>query len=74
MWGQVYCAGDKYSRQKAVDGLDRILPEEKQARMKAVAPLYETMPQGRVRRADRRAVQGLRAVTVATARRDARAA
>ena len=44
MWGQVYAAGDKYSRQKAVDGLDRILPEDKQARMKAVAPLYGTMP------------------------------
>jgi hypothetical protein len=44
MWGQVYLAGDKYSRQKAVNGLDRILPQEKQARMKAVAPLYDTMP------------------------------
>ena len=44
MWGQVYAAGDKYSRQKAVDGLDRILPKDKAARMKAVAPLYETMP------------------------------
>ena len=44
MWGQVYSAGDKYSRQKAVDGLDRILPKEKEARMKAVAPLYDTMP------------------------------
>ena len=44
MWGQVYAAGDKYSRQKAVDGLERILPEDKAARMKAAAPLYETMP------------------------------
>jgi tetratricopeptide (TPR) repeat protein len=44
MWGQVYAAGDKYSRQKAVDGLERILPENKTARMKAAAPLYETMP------------------------------
>ena len=44
MWGQVYAAGDKYSRQKAVDGLDRILPQDKQARMKAVAPLVDTMP------------------------------
>jgi len=44
MWGQVYSAGDKYARQKAVVGLERILPKEKQARMKAVAPLYGTMP------------------------------
>jgi tetratricopeptide (TPR) repeat protein len=44
MWGQVYLAGDKYSQRKAVDGLDRILPKEKQARMKAVAPLFDTMP------------------------------
>lgn len=44
MWGQVYAAGDKYSRQKAVDGLERILPEDKTTRMKAVAPLYDTMP------------------------------
>jgi len=44
LWGQVYVAGDKYSRQKAVDGLERILPTDKAARMKAVAPLYGTMP------------------------------
>jgi len=44
MWGQVYAGGDKYSRQKAVDGLDRILPTDKVARMKAVAPLQSTMP------------------------------
>jgi len=44
MWGQVYAAGDKYSRKKAVDGLERILPTDKQARMKAVAPLVDTMP------------------------------
>ncbi len=44
MWGQVYAAGDKYSRQKAVDGLDSILPKEKEARMKALAPLVGTMP------------------------------
>jgi hypothetical protein len=43
MWGQVYEGGDKYSRQKAVDGLDRILPTDKVARMKAVAPLQRTM-------------------------------
>lgn len=44
MWGQAYLAGDKYARKKAVDGLERILPKQKEARMKAVAPLYETMP------------------------------
>jgi hypothetical protein len=43
MWGQVYAGGDKYARQKAVDGLDRILPTDKVARMKAVAPLQSTM-------------------------------
>jgi hypothetical protein len=44
MWGQVYASGDKYSRQKAVDGLEKILPPDKTARMKALAPLYDTMP------------------------------
>lgn len=43
MWGQVYEGGDKYARQKAVAGLDRILPTDKVARMKAVAPLQSTM-------------------------------
>jgi tetratricopeptide (TPR) repeat protein len=44
MWGQVYSAGDKYSRQKAVNGLNTLLPKGKTARMKALAPLYGTMP------------------------------
>jgi hypothetical protein len=44
MWGQVYLGGDKYVRQKAVTELDAILPTDKAARMKAVAPLYDTMP------------------------------
>ncbi len=44
LWGQVYSAGDKYSQQKAVAGLEKILPIDKAARMKAVAPLYSTMP------------------------------
>ena len=44
MWGQVYAAGDKYSRRKAVNGLERILSRDKAARMKAVAPLSGTMP------------------------------
>ena len=43
MWGQVYAAGDKYSRKKAVEGLERILPADKAARMKALAPLGDTM-------------------------------
>jgi hypothetical protein len=45
MWGQAYLAGDKYVRQRAVRELDKLLPEEKGARMKAVAPLYDTMPE-----------------------------
>lgn len=44
MLGQAYLAGDKYARDKAVTGLEFILPEDRDARMKAVAPLYETMP------------------------------
>jgi hypothetical protein len=45
MWGQAYLAGDKYARTRAVKELDAILPAEKGARMKALAPLYGTMPQ-----------------------------
>ncbi len=45
MWGQVYLAGDKYSRQRAIDGLDEILPRERDARMRALAPLVQTMPE-----------------------------
>ena len=44
IWGQVYADGDKYARQKAIAGLERILPKEKEARMKALAPLIGTMP------------------------------
>jgi hypothetical protein len=44
MWGQAYLAGDEYARHRAVDELNKILPTEKGARMKAVAPLYSTMP------------------------------
>jgi tetratricopeptide (TPR) repeat protein len=44
MFGQAYLAGDKYAREKAVIGLEAILPKGKEARMKAVAPLYDTMP------------------------------
>jgi hypothetical protein len=45
MWGQVYTAGDKYSREKAVKELSALLPKDKSARMKAVAPLQGTMSQ-----------------------------
>ena len=44
LWGQIYVEGDRYSRQKAVAGLDRILPKDKRARMNAVAPLVDTVP------------------------------
>jgi hypothetical protein len=44
LWGQVYEDGDRYMRQKAVDALDRILPTDKESRMKALAPLVGTMP------------------------------
>ena len=45
MWAQVYADGDKYSREKAVTALDDLLPEGKEERMRAVAPLAETMPE-----------------------------
>jgi hypothetical protein len=45
MWGQVYAEGDEYSRAKAVAGLQRLLPLEQGARMKALAPLVDTMPE-----------------------------
>jgi hypothetical protein len=44
MWGQLYLGGDKYVREKAVAGLEHILPKDRTARMKAVAPLHGTMP------------------------------
>lgn len=44
LWGQVYAHGDKYSRAKAVAGLEQVLPKDKTAREKALAPLYGTMP------------------------------
>jgi tetratricopeptide (TPR) repeat protein len=45
MWGQAYMGGDKYAQARAVRELDKLLPTEKGARMKALAPLYGTMPQ-----------------------------
>jgi len=44
MWGQVYLAGDKYSQQRAVDELNAILPKDKDARIRVLAPLASTMP------------------------------
>lgn len=44
MWGPIYTEGDKFARQKAVESLDTLLPKGKEARMKAVVPLYQTMP------------------------------
>jgi tetratricopeptide (TPR) repeat protein len=44
MWGQAYLAGDKYAREKAVDGILSTLPEGREAKLKALAPLSETMP------------------------------
>lgn len=44
MWGPIYTDGDKFARQKAVESLDTLLPKGKEARMKAVVPLYQTMP------------------------------
>jgi len=44
LWTQVYCQGDKYSRQKAVTALDGLLPAGKVARERAVARLEPTVP------------------------------
>ncbi len=44
MWGPIFTEGDKFAREKAVASLDYLLPKGKEARMKAVAPLYQTMP------------------------------
>ena len=44
MWGQAYMGGDKYVQARAVSELDKLLPTEKGARMKALAPLVGTMP------------------------------
>ncbi|MEZ5125664.1 MAG: hypothetical protein R2826_05390 [Thermoleophilia bacterium] len=45
LWGQVYLAGNEYTRQRAVDGLEQILPTDKDKRMQALAPLALTMPE-----------------------------
>jgi hypothetical protein len=44
LWTQVYCQGDKYAQQKAVDALNKLLPKEKVAREKAVAALEPVVP------------------------------
>jgi tetratricopeptide (TPR) repeat protein len=45
MYGQAYLVGDKYARQRAVEGLDAFLPADKETRMRALAPLVGTMPE-----------------------------
>jgi hypothetical protein len=45
LWGQVYMAGDKFSRGKAIAGLERILPTDPAKRRQALAPLALTMPE-----------------------------
>lgn len=45
MWGQGYLAGDKYAREKAVEGIRTVLPEGREAMLKALAPLSDTMPE-----------------------------
>jgi len=44
LWTLVYVQGDKYSRQKAVAALDKLLPADKVAREKAVASLKDLVP------------------------------
>jgi hypothetical protein len=43
LWGQIYASGDKYSRQKAVESLAKLLPADKTARAQALAPLRREM-------------------------------
>ncbi len=43
LWAQVYGQGDKYARDKAVAALDKLLPQDKAERMRAVAPLKALM-------------------------------
>lgn len=44
MWGPIYTDGDKFAREKAVASLDTLLPKGKDARTRALVPLYRTMP------------------------------
>ncbi len=62
LWGQVYAEGDKYSRQKAVAGLNRILPQGQAGPDEGGGAAVRHHAEGRVRRADRRALPGIRAV------------
>jgi hypothetical protein len=43
MWGEVYAQGDKYAMQKAVSGLQAVLPTDKEARYEAIVPLQIMM-------------------------------
>ncbi len=47
LWAQVYGQGDGYIQEKAVKALDALLPNDKTARMKAVAPLQQLVPADR---------------------------
>ena len=44
LWGQAYLAGDKYARKKAVEGIRGVLPVGREATLKALGPLSDTMP------------------------------
>jgi len=44
MWAQVYAEGDKYAQDKAVKALDELLPQNRDERLKAMAPLAPIMP------------------------------
>lgn len=43
LWGEVYATGDKYSKEKALAGLDSILPEEPAARRAALEQVRDLM-------------------------------
>jgi hypothetical protein len=47
LWAEVYGQGDTYAQQKAVKALNALLPKDKTARMRAVAPLQQLVPADR---------------------------
>jgi hypothetical protein len=48
LWAQVYGSGDRYSQQKAIAGLEKLLPKPKEARMRAVAKLASVLTPGQL--------------------------
>lgn len=44
MWAQVYADGDQYSREKAIQALDELLPDGPAERQQALAELAQSMP------------------------------